>query len=68
MHNPDKFAVHREGIEIVAFHDIYANEYNWENGGTVRLWEDIQYRTQDKEHRIFSKFPRRWMGIGAVII
>ncbi len=59
--------VGRFARKIVAFHDVYAHEYNWDNGGTVRLWEEVQYRTQGKEHRIFSKYPRRWMGIGAVI-
>ena len=52
---------------ITAFHDIYAHEYDHENGGTVRTWEEIMEETFAKQHRIFTKFPTKWMGIGCVI-
>jgi glycosyltransferase involved in cell wall biosynthesis len=49
-----------------AFHDIYAHEYDHENGGTVRTWKEVMERTADKEHAVFSKYPDKWMGIGVV--
>ncbi len=51
---------------LVVFHDIYAHEYDRENGGTVRTWKEVIERTAGKKHREFSKFPDRWMGIGCV--
>ena len=52
---------------IATFHDIYAHEYDGENGGTVRTWKEIVQRTPDKQHIIFSKYPDQWMGIGCVL-
>ena len=52
---------------IVAFHDIYAHEYAGENGGTVRMWREVMEREQGNKIFTFSKYPDRWMGIGAVI-
>ncbi len=51
---------------ITAFHDIYAHEYDHENGGTVRMWKEVVERTPDKKHVIFSVRPDKWMGIGCV--
>ena len=52
--------------QLVAFHDIYAHEYDCENGGTVRTWREVLERTSDKEYHVFSKYPDRWMGIGCI--
>lgn len=52
---------------MTVFHDIYAHEYDTENGGTVRMWREVMERTQGKEHRIYSRFPEKWMGIGCVL-
>nr|MCR5733611.1 class I SAM-dependent methyltransferase [Lachnospiraceae bacterium] len=58
--------VGRWSKHMTAFHDIYAHEYDGENGGTVRMWKEVCERTQGKMHRIFSKYPDKWMGIGCV--
>lgn len=52
--------------KLVAFHDIYAHEYDHENGGTVRMWQEVMERTKDKEHLVYSIYPDKWMGIGCV--
>lgn len=52
---------------ITCFHDIYAHEYDDKNGGTVRMWKEVQNMTNGKCHRIFSKYPDQWMGIGCVV-
>jgi len=54
--------------KLCAFHDIYAHEYDYENGGTVRTWQEVQEETKEKEHKIFSKYPDNWMGIGCVFM
>ena len=52
---------------ITAFHDIYAHEYDHENGGTVRMWQEVLERTKGFDHKVFSIYPDKWMGIGCVI-
>ena len=52
--------------KIVAFHDIYAHEYDHENGGTVRMWQEVMERTKDKGRLIYSIYPDKWRGIGCV--
>ena len=52
---------------IVAFHDVYAHEYDKENGGTVRTWEEVVQRNTQYEHRVFSMYPQKWMGIGCIV-
>ncbi len=51
---------------FAGFHDVYAHEYDDENGGTVRMWQEVMQREQGNECRVFSKYPDRWMGIGCV--
>jgi len=51
---------------LAGFHDVYAHEYDDENGGTVRMWQEVMQREQGNECRVFSKYPDRWMGIGCV--
>ncbi|SDB29099.1 Methyltransferase domain [Pseudobutyrivibrio sp. YE44] len=53
---------------LVGFHDIYAHEYDDENGGAVRTWNEVLERTKDRKHWIFSKYPDQWMGIGCVLM
>ena len=53
--------------KLVVFHDIYAHEYDNENGGTVRTWSEVVNLTQGNEHRIFAHEPDVWMGIGCVL-
>lgn len=52
---------------ITCFHDIYAHEYDQENGGTVRMWKEVMQQTRGKRHHIYSKYPDQWMGIGCVL-
>ena len=54
------------GKVVTAFHDIYAHEYDHENGGTVRMWQEVLDRTSDERHFVFSQYPDKWMGIGVV--
>lgn len=58
----------RYAKKVVAFHDIYAHEYDYLDGGTVRTWKEVLNETADKEHKIFSKYPDEWMGIGCVLM
>lgn len=53
--------------KITVFHDIYAHEYDAFNGGTVRMWKEVQEMNKDKECKTFSKYPGNWMGIGCVL-
>ena len=53
---------------LAAFHDIYAHEYDHENGGTVRTWKEVVERTPDSKHIVFSRDPDKWMGIGCVMV
>lgn len=55
---------------ITVFHDIYAHEYDEENGGTVRMWKEVRERVEKSGEKIikeFTKYPDQWMGIGCVI-
>lgn len=51
---------------LTAFHDIYGHEYDELNGGTVRMWKEVVADTPNDDHRIFSVYPEKWMGIGVV--
>ena len=51
---------------LQCFHDIYAHEYDRQNGGVVRTWQEVVQSTTDKKHKVFSKYPDQWMGIGVV--
>jgi len=52
--------------KLVVFHDIYAHEYDSFNGGTVRMWKEVSEQFKDKNQKIFSIYPDKWMGIGCV--
>lgn len=52
---------------ITGFHDIYAHEYDKENGGTVRMWLEVAETVSESKKRIFSKYPDEWMGIGCIL-
>ncbi|MDE7275150.1 MAG: class I SAM-dependent methyltransferase [Lachnospiraceae bacterium] len=52
--------------KVTCFHDIYAHEYDRQNGGVVRTWQEVVQSTTDKKHKVFSKYPDQWMGIGVV--
>lgn len=52
--------------KIVAFHDIYAHEYDHENGGTVRMWKEVVEKESGNEINVFSIYPDKWMGIGCI--
>lgn len=51
---------------IAAFHDIYGHEYDNEDGGTVRMWKEVQEHTQGKNHIVFSETPDHGFGIGVI--
>lgn len=63
----DYYNVGQYARKITCFHDIYAHEYDMYNGGMVRTWKEVQRLTSGKQHKIFSMYPDRWMGIGCVI-
>ena len=62
----DYYNVGRNARVITAFHDVYAHEYDGENGGTVRAWNEVLAGTENCGHKVFSKYPDKWMGIGVV--
>ncbi len=52
--------------KLTVFHDIYGHEYDHQNGGIVRTWEEVVEKTPGQNHRVFSYYPDKWMGIGVV--
>ena len=62
----DYESVGKYANKIITFHDIYAHEYDCENGGTVRAWNEIIQKNNNKKVIVFSKYPDQWMGIGCV--
>lgn len=63
----DFYNVGQYARKLTVFHDIYAHEYDELNGGTVRTWQEVVEQTKEKEHKVFSKYPNQWMGIGCVV-
>ncbi len=59
--------VGKYGKQMIVFHDIFAHEYDGENGGVVRAWKEIQESDKGMNNRIFSEYPDEWMGIGCVL-
>ena len=59
--------VGRYGKKLTVFHDIFAHEYDGEDGGVVRAWQEVCGLTDKKGYRVFSKYPEEWMGIGCVV-
>ena len=59
--NLGKYAKH-----LTVFHDIYAHEYDNENGGIARTWREVVALTPEQKHIVFSDYPDEWMGIGVV--
>ena len=51
---------------MTVFHDIYAHEYDGENGGTVRGWQEIREEAKEHSIREFTLYPDKWMGIGII--
>ena len=62
----DWMQVGRYTRKLAVIHDIYGHEYDYLNGGTVRGWQEIKEELKDKRIHEFSRFPDKWMGIGAV--
>ena len=56
----------RYAQKLTVFHDIYAHEYDHQNGGCVRTWKEVVNNTPEYEHHIFSEYPGQWMGIGVI--
>ncbi len=52
--------------KILAFHDVFAHEYDHENGGTVRMWNEVKSHYKESQIKEFSECDRKWMGIGVV--
>lgn len=63
----DYINVGRYAKKMVCFHDIYAHEYDHEDGGCVRTWREVCTLTPQFPKMVFSNFPNRWMGIGVVV-
>lgn len=63
----DYLKIGRYAKRMVCFHDIYAHEYDSQNGGVVRCWNEVCALTPQHTKMVFSQFPNRWMGIGVVI-
>lgn len=65
----DYLNVGRYARKVVAFHDIHGHEYDHQDGGIVRAWNEIRATNADKRTIIeFAHNPKRWMGIGAVVM
>ena len=62
----DYLTVGNKANKFTVFHDIYAHEYDFLNGGTVRVWQEVKNNTPECKHYVFSKFPDEWMGIGII--
>ena len=54
--------------KMLVFQDIYAHEYDNENGGTVRMWKEVKEMEKQKGNRIneYTEYPDQWMGIGCI--
>lgn len=52
--------------KYLVFHDVFAHEYDAENGGTVRMWKEVSAKYPEQQRRVFSVYPDQWMGIGVV--
>lgn len=63
----DYLNVGRYAKKIVCFHDIFAHEYDSQEGGVARTWNEIGAATPELPKMIFSQFPNRWMGIGLIM-
>lgn len=63
----DYLNVGRYAKKIVCFHDIFAHEYDSQEGGVVRTWNEVGVITPELPKLIFSQFPNRWMGIGVIL-
>lgn len=64
----DYYNVGKKAKVIVAFHDVYGHEYDYLDGGTVRTWKEAIEDNKDKEYKVFSCYPDKWMGIGAIMM
>jgi len=53
-------------VKVVGFHDIYGHEYDHENGGTVRTWQEVCLLSKQHNCATYTEYPDRWMGIGTV--
>ena len=56
----------RYAKRFLVFHDIYAHEYDEENGGTVRMWQEVSAKYGKEQQQVFSAYPGQWMGIGCI--
>lgn len=63
----DYLNVGRYAKKMVCFHDIFAHEYDTQDGGVVRTWHEMGTMTPALPKMIFSQFPNRWMGIGVIL-
>lgn len=52
--------------KVVVFHDIFCHEHDEKNGGIVRTWKEVVDMNKRYKHRVFSKYPEDWMGIGVI--
>jgi predicted O-methyltransferase YrrM len=62
----DYMNVGRYAAKILVFHDIFGHEYDDQNGGTVRGWQEIKQLEKDRKQIEISKYPDFWMGLGVV--
>lgn len=54
--------------KCVAFHDIYAHETEFMNGGVPRAWREIKESYGNRYETIeFARCPIEWMGIGLAV-
>lgn len=52
--------------KVTVFHDIFCHEYDEQNGGIVRTWQEVVGMTKNQKHRIFTRHQTDWMGIGVI--
>ncbi len=63
----DYMNVGRYAKKLLCFHDVYAREADYLNGGVGRTWKEVSVLTPHIPKVVFSQFPDRWMGIGVCI-
>lgn len=56
----------RYAKKLTVFHDIFSHEYDNQNGGTVRMWNEVVNMTSEHKHHVFSEYQGKWMGIGVL--
>lgn len=63
----DYMNVGRYAKKLLCFHDVYAREDDYLDGGIGRTWKEVCILTPNIPKITYSQFPERWMGIGVCV-